>query len=262
MTQRRPPRRTAYLVAFLLGLAGACREISEEASLDVAGGAGADAGPTEVIGPTEPIDASVSNDVVPTAPSDAGPNEIIDAGPSAVVGAPIAFADAGPPRDRHRAGGDCDHERPPGFPVPLCSEEHPDAGPCLSVPGECGSDAECTAGENGRCYYRRCTYDDCFSDSDCTGGGLCICAADNDPLGNRCLPAGNCRTDADCTLAGSYCYPSIARACYFSGDDIVGYYCSTPVDECRTDHDCNYYGQCLYDTSRGHWICYDRSCPG
>lgn len=94
----------------------------------------------------------------------------------------------------------------------------------------CTSDDQCTsdAGIPGHCTSGACTVDDCLTDDDCAGGGVCACSS---PLGssavqnkNYCL-RGNCRVDSDCGADG-YCVPS------FGVCGLAGYYCHTPADTC------------------------------
>src|ERR1700733_1886364 len=74
----------------------------------------------------------------------------------------------------------------------------------------CSSDSECTGGADGRCFPFEglvgapgCSYDQCFTDSDCPSGTPCLCRsspADNSP--NVCVPGGNCVLDSDCGPGG------------------------------------------------------------
>jgi len=122
----------------------------------------------------------------------------------------------------------------------------------------CNSDAECTMGKNGRCQsvYNSmacaCNYDECTTDGDCAGG-TCECrTADASRAPNRCLPRGDCATDADCGADG-YCSPSLLL-----GDTCnplnIAYYCHTQSDECVDDFQCS-QGNCLYDHAKQHWRC-------
>ena len=129
---------------------------------------------------------------------------------------------------------------------------------------ECGADAECMDGANGRCMassggaaINHCTYDECYDDSDCTNA-VCDCRPDatsNAP--NLCL-GGNCMIDFDCGPAG-YCSPSVAfdRVNY----PYAGYWCRTAEDTCLNDEDCmsntSNTAKCAYDATAGHWACSD-----
>jgi len=123
-----------------------------------------------------------------------------------------------------------------GRPVPPAT----DAGSC--DPGRvrpaglgrgmgCSSDADCTEGLNGRCYPCEtedlCSYDDCFTDADCTGDMRCVCGVGN--LGaNRCLsPLDDCGGRASTT---SYAY--------WYGIYPSGLACLTTRDTCRSDSAC------------------------
>jgi hypothetical protein len=162
----------------------------------------------------------------------------------------------------HRARAEsCSPTRPPGTPQP--------------TGGTCRSDADCTAGKNGRCSphgngrlapANRCTYDTCFTDADCGGQGKGTCTCD--PDGNYCL-SGNCRVDADCGPRGS-CSPSFPMCSLHGPYRPVGYFCHTAGDECTNDDDCpkprhKGYGymstKCTYSAPLGRWTCTSEECP-
>ncbi len=157
----------------------------------------------------------------------------------------------------HRAVGEtCAMTPPPEAMVP-------DGGT-----GNCHSNADCTAGKNGRCQGSRigfqCAYDACYADSECTTGGPGVCAC-NAPVpgtsagsNTECL-AANCRIDSDCGAAG-FCSPT--RGCF--GADAVGYYCHTAQDECVDVDDCAAQGggYCAYEPTVGHWKCMNTVCAG
>ncbi len=152
---------------------------------------------------------------------------------------------------------------------PDCRAECVDCGDgtprCVSGYGECLSDAECTAGVNGRCDDNRgdffCTYDTCFADSTCTSGGPCACEGESGSPGNTCLP-GNCQTDADC--GGGYCSPTFGGCGTYSG--VIAYYCHTAGDTCVDDGDCvdamQGAGYCMYGPEQGRWSCGYGQCVG
>jgi hypothetical protein len=131
---------------------------------------------------------------------------------------------------------------------------------------KCTSDAECTAGKNGRCYgslsANICTYDECFSDADCKAA-VCDCR-NTGSLGliNKCFP-GNCRTDADC--GNNYCSPSattLPAGCTGPTLGSYGYFCHTTSDECIDDADCgDAVTRCLFDPEVVHWMCIKTLCP-
>ena len=169
--------------------------------------------------------------------------------------------------EQHRAKAEvCSSDpRPPGIKLPSTR----DGGP-PPYRGACESDADCTAGKNGRCTggghaLPSCSYDMCTSDADCGAGKICECGG-----GNSCLPA-NCRTDGDC--GGLGCSPSRAQSCGNMGGT-VGYYCHTRGDECTDDKDCvkprkrnaSAYdpeqGICVYQPTSGKWACNYDFCVG
>jgi hypothetical protein len=126
------------------------------------------------------------------------------------------------------------------------------------------TDAQCTAGANGRCNEVgvavatcACTYDACASDADCSQGQTCACHGSPYTVGtgNMCV-AGNCRVDADCGANG-YCSPSpAANGC--GGIPVGGYYCHTQGDECVDDSDCHGSAGiqgCAYSTTSNRWTC-------
>ncbi|HKO91194.1 MAG TPA: hypothetical protein VJU61_08580 [Polyangiaceae bacterium] len=198
-----------------------------------------------------------------------------------------------PVPEKHRAlATTCDHQRPPGNarsysdPIPCpqdggscptvegcsicrsaCIDYGEGLGPqCVTSNGECVSDADCTANDNGRCNNNReywsCSYDTCYSDATCTSGGPCACEGESGSLGNTCL-SGNCRTDADCPGSG-YCSPTLGGCGNYGG--VVGYYCHTAADTCLDDADCasptQGPGYCLYAPEVGHWSCGYGQCVG
>lgn len=162
----------------------------------------------------------------------------------------------------HRASAtDCPVVKPPENPY------IPEAG--TGAPTDCHSNAECTAGRNGRCDGNphdgyRCTYDACYSDGEC-GGGVCACSGASRATNNVCL-AGGCRVDADCGGAG-FCSPTLGSCGHYG--KAVAYYCHTPEDECIDDEDCagaspssGQSGYCAYEKSIGHWKCSTAECVG
>lgn len=146
------------------------------------------------------------------------------------------------PLNHRDAGGSCPQQR---------SSSRPDGGP---GGGRCQKDSDCH-GVNGRCGsfafggMLACSYDECFSDSDCGGRVPCECRASvssADP--NVCLTGSNCRVDSDCG-PGGYCSPSIEGLS-------TAYYCHTPDDTCANDSDCPMnQPTCALDTISGHWGC-------
>ncbi|HTA20155.1 MAG TPA: hypothetical protein VK989_12740 [Polyangia bacterium] len=137
--------------------------------------------------------------------------------------------------------------------------------------GDCTNDGDCVSGPNGRCdpsstndgACDRCSYDQCFTDTDCAGRGLCDCRTGPYTGANVCT-SGNCRVDADCGVGG-YCSPSTSR-CPGSPDPAsIGYFCRTSKDTCVEDADCTSTTesqQCRFDAAAGHWRCIDfPACP-
>lgn len=191
---------------------------------------------------------------------------------------------------KHRATAQvCDRERPPGnarpydeqrlvvacttasdCPVPVpcngCRTDCIDygSGPrCVTGAQQCLSDADCAAGDNGRCNNNReiwsCSYDTCYSDATCTTGGPCACEGARSSDANACLP-GNCQADADCASDG-YCSPTFGDCGNYGG--VIAYYCHTPADECVDDAECEGGGgYCMYRPEIGHWACGTGQCVG
>ena len=161
----------------------------------------------------------------------------------------------------------------PSGTVSTPTEHRPNADPCPPRPptngcmggGSCATDADCTAGQNGRCdgggiVVCACTYDQCNHDGDCGSGQACACRVTvrSAPTGsgpNSCVPA-NCRTDADCG-PGGFCSPSYTAD--YCQSYVDGYYCHTASDECGTNADCvadeGGYAVCAYQPTLGHWAC-------
>lgn len=162
--------------------------------------------------------------------------------------------DAGREPELHRPMSiDCDRTRP-----------SPEVIPDPNFMNECTAHSDCTAGENGRCLQMRfgytCTYDTCFSDSDCAN--VCECGGAFRSDANMCLPEGACRIDADCGANG-FCSPTRGDCGDFLGT--VGYYCHTDRDECIDDSDCEAMGfqwYCRFDRLGGRWSCSDSQCAG
>jgi hypothetical protein len=187
-------------------------------------------------------------------------------------------ADRSAPRDaapdggripvNHRATGEtCDQVRSSSTLFPP-----EDAGAPIAA---CHTDANCTAGANGRCRSTRfswvCTYDTCFTDADCTVTSdagevkrMCFCGGD---APNTCK-GGDCQTDSDCS--GSFCSPTLGSCGNYLGT--VEYHCHTPQDECTNDSDCAGYDSgissfglppyCAFASEVGHWKCSSSQCAG
>ncbi len=146
-----------------------------------------------------------------------------------------------------------------------CDMERPRPPVNVNGPADCNSHEDCTAGLNGRCSdfgrHHSCTYDACFSDSDC-GSGVCGCGVNARTDANSCM-SGNCRVNADCG-AGGYCSPSFGECGPFLGP--VAYYCHTAQDECIDDRDCpdanGRPGYCAYNELARRWQCENSLCAG
>jgi hypothetical protein len=167
------------------------------------------------------------------------------------------------PKDHHPSVTTCGHDRAPSF--------TPDAGP---PPGwfdggptsACTFDSDCTAGANGRCVIlgnsliRGCSYDECFTDSDCGANGVCECGASYMGVRsapNVCSSNGGCSLDSQCG-PGGYCSPSVKEnnACN-QGPAPAGFFCHTPEDRCVNDTDCTgtVGNFCTFSPQLGYWTC-------
>ena len=156
-----------------------------------------------------------------------------------------------------------------------CPEER---GPgSANVVRDCTQDSDCTEGMNGRCISPNvlgpsggsfCSYDTCFSDSDCSMNEPCRCrqsAADTAP--NYCVAGSNCRIDSDCGPEG-FCSPSLLDidSSISGGPAEFGYFCHTPRDRCLNHSDCDpsACGQslacvsmaCGYSLESNRWDCF------
>lgn len=140
-----------------------------------------------------------------------------------------------------------------------------DTFPNPSPGGECAQDSDCTAGINGRCLAEAgididvvsCSYDTCFSDSDCSDNRPCECRqSETDSAANYCVvTGGNCRIDSDCG-PGGFCSPSLlGDYCGFDSSIGEGYFCHTPQDSCLNDSDCDSASICAYSLQISHFTC-------
>jgi hypothetical protein len=202
--------------------------------------------------------------------SDAG-NQIapIACEPTSVEAGTVPEGDAEVPLEHRPTPACCPAQRggPGGQPYPsdYASDEA----------GGCTSDSQCTSGVNGRCIPNDgevgpggCSYDECFTDSNCGSKTPCLCrssATDNSP--NVCDVGGNCAVDSDCG-SGGYCSPSVQvlpnqppDACW--GLDL--YFCHTVSDLCINDSDCappdaGSPPTCAYHPQDSRWECTDAVC--
>ena len=101
-----------------------------------------------------------------------------------------------------------------------------------------------------------CSYDECFTDSDCGKGSICQCRVPIDgSAANYCTKPSTCVTDTDCGKGG-YCSPSQAHEwCN------AFYVCHTAEDECINDSDCGQGTHCDFSASLRHWACSDGCGP-
>ena len=147
-----------------------------------------------------------------------------------------------------------------------CTGE-PKEGNAIPTSGECMTDAECTAGTNGRCIWpfggdNVCMYDECTSDADC-GVGVCACRVEASFDFNRCFQ-GNCVIDSDCGTNG-YCSPSGVDVFPNCMTDLspgsIGFFCHTSADECTDNADCgDPSSRCIFSAEAGHWTCFSLLC--
>ncbi len=163
----------------------------------------------------------------------------------------------------------------------------------------CKSDAECTAGEQGRCVRLPgaigdllpteargllagpppppkatvCLYDECKGDVGCGAGRRCVCGGPE--TRNTCFPADQCLTDADCPKdAQCHCgdegSPNQCResTCRVDGDcsdglpcvaSRGGMFCRTKRDTCEKDKDCGGNQFCAWTRDVRAWTCIKRA---
>ncbi len=168
----------------------------------------------------------------------------------------------------HRAQGNaCTTPRGPG----TINGTPPPGAPC-------SKDADCTAGQNGRCEtlpieqsnppgQRVCSYDQCTADADCGASSVCDCRNPANYDANTCFH-GDCRVDADCG-AGGWCSPSgttVDSGCTTGIDPgQFGFFCHTAADECTDDADCPGVTppeRCMFSPTANHWVCQQQFCTG
>ena len=193
-------------------------------------------------------------------------------------GAPDFASDLAPAPFQHRsAPASCPSQRGPG---PSCAN--------TTCSSSCSSDSQCIDGENGRCFpweglvsLGGCSYDECFTDSNCGSRTPCICrSSPTDNNANMCDVGGNCALDSDCG-PGGYCSPSM-ETCYSTNPEAVvegrnyggpnPYYCHTASDLCINDSDCASpdagtattptltYTPCAYNVQDERWECTQLVC--
>jgi hypothetical protein len=189
------------------------------------------------------------------------------------------MSDAEVPLNHRPTPACCPAQRGPGpsgqpYPSGVASYLADDAGGCTS-------DSQCTAGVNGRCFPFQglvgpggCSYDECFTDSNC-GPRPCLCRSSSaDNSANVCDVGGNCAVDSDCG-PGGYCSPSVRilpnqvpNVCLGSNP----YYCHTASDLCINDSDCAPLDAgpptsspgptyaCAYNPPDNRWECTTAGC--
>jgi hypothetical protein len=250
-----------WLIAVIAAACGSNSPVREEGSA-AAGGAGGRATSAGSAGSAGADAGSAATDAG-GAGTDAGSTGT-DAG-SAGAGSDGAAHEA--PTQHRPVATPCPTDRS----APTC--EHVAVGSPLPPGGNCTQDADCKSGQNGRCVSSSpnlgscdvCSYDECFADGDCSGGGPCDCRSSFATAAANVCSAGNCRVDADCG-PGGYCSPSLSR-CDYPGVETAttGYFCRTSKDTCIEDDDCKkptVSQQCRYDGAAGLWRCIDYpGCP-
>jgi hypothetical protein len=179
--------------------------------------------------------------------------------PTVAEAGTVSTGDAEVPLDHRAAGACCPSQRGPG----------PSGQPYPSGSTTCTSDSDCTGGANGRCFPFAglvgpggCSYDECFTDSNCPSGTPCLCrSSPSDDSANVCVPGGNCVVDSDCG-PGGYCSPSRG-----SCEELSPYYCHTASDTCISDSDCpyvdggeSYVTVCAYNPQAHRWACNQLRC--
>jgi hypothetical protein len=131
----------------------------------------------------------------------------------------------------------------------------------------CTSDAECTAGANGKCIHRvsdedvgsttwcDCVYA-CASDDDCGQGSVCVppVVLPGLPDWPSCQPVGDCAINSDCGACGECGLGAYDDGC----DWLHATGCRAPTDECVTDEQCD-DGNCFPDFG-GTWLCHWGGC--
>lgn len=179
-------------------------------------------------------------------------------------------SDAEVPLNHRPKPADCPSQRGPGPPGQPYYVQGVAPIPPVDA-GGCSSDSDCKSGVNGRCFPNEwggssgCSYDECFTDSECPAGATCLCrSSSTDNTANACVPPGNCTVDSDCG-PGGYCSPS-----WETCNRPTPYYCHTKRDTCITDSDCYvvdasecYIAQappCEYDPQAQRWQCALHCC--
>jgi hypothetical protein len=240
--------------------------LPDATSNDDAGDSGTPDGTTAETGAGDAGDAGDTGVPDASGPAFCDPTRI-DAGTSDAS----AAADAQVPINHRAAPACCTSQRGPGPATQPYSQGT--ASPLAPDAGGCTSDADCKSGVNGRCFPFEgevgsggCSYDECFTDSECGAGATCACrTSPTDNGANVCQPKGNCVTDADCG-PGGYCSPSLSD-CHAQPT----YDCHTASDTCVNDIDCagmpadagscETIKSCVFGGVAGpHWACSATTC--
>jgi hypothetical protein len=170
------------------------------------------------------------------------------------------------PQTHVASGSACPQQRGPG--LDGCN---PDGGLASPTAVACLRDSDCTAGESGRCNFwpvsspppseagsqlvlplcgSTCSYDTCFSDSDCPPRVPCGCrSSPSAGAANVCLTGSNCAVDSDCG-PGGFCSPDSSQ----QTQGLLLYFCHTANDACLDNSDCP-NGGCQHDSTSARWIC-------
>jgi hypothetical protein len=220
-----------------------------------------DAPPVTAVTP-EVIAANTTTSKPPTPPppeaSNASKGAIGDA-VNKVLGKKVALQhrEKGQECSREKVAGNAEARAPQEGDVPRPMRE-----------GKCKSDADCSAGKNGRCSmvgggrlppYAACVYDACYVDADCGSKNACSCGGS--PSDGHTCEQGNCAVDADCGTNG-YCSPSLGSCGNYGGT--VGNFCHTSKDDCMNDDECTDKpgGYCAYSQEAQKWQCSYGHCVG
>ncbi len=266
------PAKLAGILAVVVGCSG-----------QIVGGEGPAPSPTSADAPAsskasassdraEPPDATFADRLSPPTAvgamlSDAGgPLDATFADRASPVTGGDASWDGRVPQSHTVSGAACPEQRGPGF-----FGCNPDGGVASPTALECVTDSDCTMGKNGRCTIlpvssppptapgdhlillcgSSCSYDQCFSNSDCPTRVPCGCRSSaSNGADNVCLTGSDCAVDSDCG-PGGFCSPSSSEQ---TGGHIL-YFCHTAADACFDNIDCPNNGGCQFDSVSGHWIC-------
>jgi hypothetical protein len=285
-----PNMRHITLAIALVAVAGCSGQLNETSSFE-AGNGNADSGDagTGATDNGEAGNGTTGNDASGDA-KDASADVIapVACATTSVDAGASSMSDAGVPFNHRPAPACCPAQRgpaPAGQPYPTCSMV-----PGSVCPSEfattCKSDSDCTAGATGRCFPDEglvgpggCSYDECFTDSQCGSKIPCVCRTSSaDTNANVCDVGGNCAVDSDCG-SGGYCSPSPQIGQYGPNQTVnvcwgsKPYFCHTASDLCVNDSDCASLDAganlvspplppwtCAYDAQDSRWECVRSAC--